>query len=101
MHLNERKTNYKILFGKDFLREVKKLDKSGNDTFLINIQRIIDELKINPHKKRPKIDIKLISPKKESIYRVRLGNYRLIYEIDESNKTVLLTIFFVRGKGYK
>jgi len=46
------------------------------------------------------MDIKLISPKKESIYRVRLGKYRLVYEIDETNKTISLTMFFIRGKGY-
>ena len=47
------------------------------------------------------MDIKLISPKKESIYRVRLGKYRLIYEIDEQNQTVFITLFFMRGKGYQ
>ena len=61
----------------------------------------MDELKIEPHKKRPKMDIKLISTKKESIYRIRLGKYRVLYEIDETNKTVILTMFFIRGKGYQ
>jgi len=68
---------------------------------LSNIQTVIDELKIDPHKKHPKLDIKLISPKKESVYRLRLGKYRLVYEIDETNKTIILTMFFIRGKGYQ
>ena len=101
MGLNKKSDSYKIIQGKDFLKEVKKILKSRDKSLVSDIQRVIDELKINPHKKRPKLDIKLISPKKESIYRVRLGKYRLVYEIDESNKSVILTMFFTRGKGYQ
>ena len=101
MGLNKKSDSYKIIQGKDFLKEVKKILKSGDKSLVSDIQRVIDELKSNPHKKRPKLDIKLISPKKESIYRVRLGKYRLVYEIDESNKSVILTMFFTRGKGYQ
>jgi mRNA-degrading endonuclease RelE of RelBE toxin-antitoxin system len=99
--LNKSKNSYKILQGKDFLRNVKKVLKTGDKSLLSDIQRVIDELKFDPHKKRPKMDIKLISTKKEAVYRVRLGKYRLVYEVDESNKTVILTMFFIRGKGYK
>jgi len=99
--LNKKSSNYRILQGKDFLKDVKKILKSGDKSLLSDIQKVIDELKIDPHKKHPKMDIKLISPKKESIYRVRLGKYRLVYEIDETNKTVILTMFFIRGKRYQ
>jgi len=101
LELNKNSNSYKILQGKDFLRDAKKILKSGDKSLLSDIQRVIDELKINPHKKRPKMDIKLISPKKEGVYRVRLGKYRLVYEIDEPNKTIILTMSFIRGKGYK
>ena len=84
MELNKKSSNYKILQGKNFLRDVKKILKSGDKSLLSDIQRVINELKIDPHKKRPKIDIKLISPKKEAVYRIRLGKYRLVYEVDEN-----------------
>ena len=100
MKSNKKPSNYRILQGKDFLRDVNRILRSGDSSILPDIQRTIDELKINPHKKRPKMGIKLISPKKESIYRVRLGKYRLVYEIDEPNKTISLTMVFIRGKGY-
>lgn len=101
MVINKKSSSYRILQGKDFLKDVKKILKSGDKSLLSDIQRVIDELKSDPHKKRPKMDIKLISPKKESIYRVRLGKYRLVYEIDETNKTIFLTMFFIRKKGYQ
>jgi len=101
LELNKKSSNYRIFQGKDFLKDVKKNLKSGDKSLLSDIQKVIDKSKIDPHKKRPKMDIKLISPKKESIYRVRLGKYRLVYEIDETNKTVILTMFFIRGRGYQ
>ena len=100
MRSNKKASSYKIIQGRDFLKDVKKILRSGDKSVLLDIQEVIDGLKINPHRKRPKMDIKLISPKKESIYRVRLGKYRLVYEIDKSNKTVYLTTFFIRGEGY-
>lgn len=92
---------YKILQSKEFIKDVKKILKSGDKQILSEIQRTLDELKSNPHDKRPTIDIKLISTKKESIYRVRLGKYRLVYEIDEYTHEIYITMFFIRGKGYE
>ena len=64
MELNKKSSNYRILQGKDFLKDVKKILKSGEKSLLSDIQKVMDELKIEPHKKRPKMDIKLISTKK-------------------------------------
>ena len=99
--MNRKSTPFKILQSKDFLKDVKKVLKSGDRSVLSNIQRTIDELKIDPYTKRPNMDIKLISKKNESIYRVRLGKYRLVYEIDAQDHTVFITMFFRRGKGYR
>lgn len=99
--MNRKSTPFKILQSKDFLKDVKKVLKSGDRSVLYNIQRTIDELKIDPYTKRPNMDIKLISKKNESIYRVRLGKYRLVYEIDNQSCTVFITMFFSRGKGYQ
>jgi len=89
---NNKASAYKIIQGRNFLRDVKKILRSGDKSLFSDIQEVINELKLDPHKKRPKMDIKLISLKKESTYRVRLGKYRLIYEIDESNKTISITL---------
>ena len=99
--LKKTSSQYKILLSKDFIKDVKKILKSGEKQILAEIQKTLDELKRNPHDKRPTVDIKLISSKKESIYRVRLGKYRLIYEINEKTNTIYITMFFIRGKGYK
>jgi len=65
--LNKKSTPFKILQSKDFLKDVKKVLKSGDRSVLSKIQRTIDELKIDLYNKRPNMDIKLISKKISSI----------------------------------
>ena len=93
--------NYQIIYGKDFLSDLKNIIKGGNKRIKNKVNEIVLELKSDPHRKRPKVDLKLISSKSEAIYRVRLGKYRLIYQIEEKEKKIYITMIFPRGRGYK
>ena len=66
----------------------------------IRVEEIIEELKRDPHNKRPRVDIKLISSKKEGVYRVRIGRYRMVYQVDEENMIIYITMIFHRERGY-
>ena len=87
---------YGIIYGKGFLKDIKKIIKSGNKKIVNNVEQVIEKLKIDPHKKRSGIDIKLISSRKEAVYRVRIGKYRMVYEIDEALKKIYLTMIFLK-----
>ena len=93
--------NYQIIFGKNFLSDLKNIIKGGNKRIKNEVNEICRELKSDPHKKRPKVDLKLISSKSEAVYRVRLGKYRLIYQIEEKEKKIYITMIFPRGRGYQ
>ena len=86
--------NYQIIYGKDFLKDIKNIIKGGNKSIKNKVNEIVFELKSDPHRKRPKVDLKLISSKSEAIYRVRLGKYRLIYQIEEKEKKINITMIF-------
>lgn len=64
------------------------------------VMQLCSQLKQDPHTKRPNVDLKLISSRKQSIYRVRIGDYRIVYEVDEEEKLIMVTKIFPRGKGY-
>ena len=91
---------YQVVYGKDFLKDLKRIIKGGNKSIKSNVQNVIQELKSDPHKKRPGLDIKLISKRKDSTYRIRLGKYRMVYEIDENEKKIYITMLFIREHGY-
>jgi addiction module RelE/StbE family toxin len=94
---------YRVIYGKDYLKDLKKIIKSGDKKVVSKAEQIIQKLKKDPHKKRSGVDIKLISSRKDAVYRVRIGKYRMVYEIDESEKKIYLTMIFPRGsgRGYK
>jgi len=76
---------YKLLFLKEAVEEFKKLDKA--------VQRIIKEklelLVQNPE--ALKNNIKPLKGKYKGLYRLRVGNYRVIYKRD-NDKLVILVI---------
>ena len=63
--------------------------------------RVLNELKADPFRKRPNADIKLISTVKDGVYRLRMGGYRIIYQVKRKEREVILTILFDRGRGYR
>ena len=92
---------YDVIFAKPFLKDLKNIERSGNKFLRDRLIALAEELKDDPKQNRPKVDIKMISSRKEGIYRARLGKYRLIYEIDDTEKTVYLTALFHREQGYR
>ena len=94
---------YRIIYGTDYLKDIKKIVKSGDKKIVSNTEKIIAKLKTDPHKKRSGVDIKLISSRKDAVYRVRIGKYRMVYEIDEAEKKIMLTMIFLKtsDKDYK
>ena len=76
--------SYKLLFLKEAVEEFKKLDKAT--------QRIIKEklelLAQNPE--TLKNNIKPLKGQYKGLYRLRVGNYRVIYKIDKEKITILV-----------
>jgi mRNA-degrading endonuclease RelE of RelBE toxin-antitoxin system len=35
------------------------------------------------------------------VFRLRVGDYRLLYEVDSQSLTVFVTTLFHRGRGYR
>ena len=91
---------YELRHSKRFAKNLKKIIQSGKPEMRSKVKQVLNEIKQDPHTKRPTVDIKLISSKEEGIYRIRIGEYRITYEIDENEKIIMITTIFIRGKGY-
>lgn len=79
--------SYNLLFDRDVERDLAKVPKA-------DVRKIIfktTKLSQNP---RPPQSLKLENS--DMTYRLRVGNYRVIYQIDESSKTV--TIYHIRHR---
>ncbi len=85
---------YKVVYHKSFLKELKSIIQGGDKKIKNRVEEIIEELRKDPHNRRPRVDIKLISSKKEGVYRVRIGRYRMVYQVDEENMIIYITMVF-------
>lgn len=94
---------YRIIYGNAYLKDLKNIVKSGDKKIICKAEKIIEKLKIDPHKRRSGVDIKLISSRKDAVYRVRIGKYRMVYEIDEAERKIFLTMIFIKtsDKDYR
>lgn len=82
---------YTIYFKASAEKDLDKLDELIGD----RIEAKIDLLESNPH---PLGSKKL---KGESSCRIRVGDYRIIYEIDETNKTIIIFKIGHRREVYR
>lgn len=77
-------------------RVQKYLNESGEKERLIkHLQRLADDL----HSSRIGIDIKKLKGKKHDMYRLRVGDHRFEYFVDEEK--VWIDNSFKRGRGYR
>ncbi len=83
---------YKIILANFAERELFKLQKSEIQKIVLSI----DSLQSNP---RPKGYKKLKGP--ENFFRIRNGNFRIIYSIDDVKKTIHILIIRNRKDAYK
>lgn len=83
---------YKLLFKKSVSDDFKRIDRQHT----CRILSAIEQLSINPYPKNMK---KLKGF--ENLYRLRVGDYRVIYEVDEENKTIVVHYVRHRKDAYK
>ncbi|MEA2054315.1 MAG: type II toxin-antitoxin system RelE/ParE family toxin [Candidatus Thermoplasmatota archaeon] len=77
-------------------RVKKYLDESGEKERLIkHLKKLADD----PYNKRSGADVKRLKGKKHDMYRLRVGDYRFEYFIDEEK--VWIDNAFKRGGGYR
>ena len=74
---------YKILFDKKYIKELARIPKHIQEC----IREKISGLTENP---RPEGSIKLQGSKKTPLYRIRCGDYRVIYAIKDNILVVLI-----------
>lgn len=72
--------NYRITIRKQALKELEHLPKKDNQ----QISKVIDGLKDNP---RPQ-GCKKLKGETEYMWRIRVGNYRVLYTIEDEIKIV-------------
>lgn len=86
---------YKIIFSKDFQKIFKKLDSSVQKLVASYIKHNLENTD------DPRIHGKALIGDKKGLWRYRIGNYRLIVEIQDDKLIILILTFGHRKDVYK
>jgi mRNA interferase RelE/StbE len=63
--------------------------------------QLLDEFERDPLRRRPKFDVKHLKGFPRNLYRLRIGDYRVLYSVDNEKKEVKITMIVHRSKAYK
>jgi mRNA interferase RelE/StbE len=85
---------YKVILHKNAAKYYRNADKNLQSR--INIA--VDTISKNP---RYHVHIKKLEGELKDMYRYRLGNLRILYEIHEDMKTIRIKAIEGRGSAYK
>ncbi len=86
---------YEIQLHPNAVSFLNKLNRKTKERLKSKIRALED----SPKLKRAGADIKKIKDADPEAYRLRIGNYRVIYAVEE--ETVWITEIMLRGKGYR
>jgi mRNA interferase RelE/StbE len=82
---------YRIEYTKTALKDLKKVARADLERIVAKIESLADE-------PRPQGVQKLVGA--DDLYRIRLGDYRIIYSIDDSSRRVTIARVRQRGGAY-
>lgn len=82
-------------FVKSASKELSKLERKTQRRII----KHIEPLRENPFEHRPKVDIARLKGERIQMYRLRVGEYRVFYTVEEE-KVVVLGVAH-RGAAYK
>lgn len=83
---------YQVTFARSARRELERLPRSVAERILVRI----DSLAENP---RPPGCRKLQGPSR--LWRIRTGEYRVVYDIDDDKRIIDITVIRHRGEAYR
>ena len=82
-----------------FPKELEAIKRAGRKDIAGRILSALRLLEQDPFQARPGLDIKPLAIAGGSVLRLRVGDYRILYEVDVASKKVFVTTLFHRGRG--
>jgi mRNA interferase RelE/StbE len=88
---------YEVLIDQRVERDLENVPDHIVERFI----QLLDEFEKDPLSRRPGFDAKHLKGLPRNLFRLRIGNYRVLYSLDKENKQVKITMIVHRKKAYK
>ena len=76
-------------------RAIKDADRLPDPTW----QRVLEDLRVLRETPRPRDSLKLKG--REGLYRLRVGDYRILYDIDDASQEIVILRIQHRREAYR
>jgi mRNA interferase RelE/StbE len=86
---------WSVEFSKSSLKALGRLGRRASTRILVALEELGGQENPLRHK-----DVRPLEGKLKGFYRLRVGEYRVIFELDPENKRIGLLALVPRGKGY-
>jgi mRNA interferase RelE/StbE len=86
-----------VLIDKRVERDLEDVPRHVTKRFL----RILDEFERNPVRPRAGFDVKPLKGFPGNTYRLRIGEFRILYSVDEARREVRITSIAHRSSAYR
>ena len=95
--LNKDKKRYTVLIDKRVEKDLDDVPEHIGERFI----DLLDEFEKDPIKSRPTFDVKVLKGFPGNLYRLRIGDYRVLYSVDKEDMVVKITTIVHRKRAYK
>lgn len=92
---------FEVRISKKADAELYDLSRSGDKKLIKRMFDGFERLAENPLMPRPGADILHLEAVDPKMWRLRIGQYRALYSVDEKNKIVNITMILHRKKAYR
>jgi mRNA interferase RelE/StbE len=91
------KRRYEVLIDRRVEKDLETVPNHIVERFL----HLLDEFEKDPLRRRPKFDTKSLKGLPKNTFRLRIGDYRVLYSVDKENMQVKITMIVHRKKAYR
>jgi len=84
---------YSVLISHTFVKQFHAIEEDTKN----RIRKALEGLSSDPFTPSPVMDIKSLTATSPKKHRIMVGNYRIVYAVEE--KTVRIIEVFIRGRG--
>ncbi len=82
--------SFSVFYTSSALKDLRTIEKKKAQKIILTIQKYADA--------NPLVKSKKLSGPLEGLYRYRIGDYRAIFQIDNSSNPIVLTILRIRHR---
>jgi mRNA interferase RelE/StbE len=86
---------WRVELSRNSIKYLKKLDKSISQRILRSLEKLETTENLLAHK-----DVRSLSGKLKGFHRLRVGDFRLIFELDRKDKRIGVHVIVSRGDAY-